>query len=121
MLNKEVYRRQHVGRLVDIVNDGQKDGIDPNERTKRLIQSAINLENPFIKADDPFVVLGNDGLDDSWFPTGSFKTAKDALLHLEQKRDEEHIYSEGDEMSTTFHAFTRNGIPLENLEEMKEK
>ncbi len=121
MFDKEDYQKQHIGRLVDAVTDGQKDGVTPSQHIRQIIQSAIQLNNPFIRENDPFVVLGNDGFDGSWFPTGSFKTGKDALLHLEQKRNEEFIYSEGDEISTTFHAFTRDGIPVGNFEEEKKE
>ncbi len=114
MLDKEAYQKQHTGRLVDVVTDAQKDEVAPGEHIRRVIQSAIQLQNPFIQDGDPFVVLGNDGIDSSWFPTGSFKTQEEALSHVKQKKDEEHIYSDGDEISTTFHAFTREGIHLSN-------
>ena len=110
MLNGERYQRQHALRLVRAVNDGEKDQVTPNEHIRRIIQSAIQVGIPFVKNDDPFVVLGNDGLDMSWFPTGSFKTHEEALLHVRQKQEEEHIYSDGDDASTTFHIFTREGV-----------
>jgi len=108
MLNSEVYRKQHIKRLVDMVINASKDKIAPDEHIGRIIQSAIQLRNPFIKDGDPFVVLGNDGFDGSWFPTGSFQTQEEALAHVRKHQDEEHG-SDGDEISTTFHAFTRDG------------
>ena len=110
MFNGEIYQGEHALRLVGAVNDGEEDQVTPNEHIRRIIQSAIQVGNPFIKNDDPFVVLGNDGLDTSWFPTGSFKTHEEALLHVKQKQTEEHIYSDGDDASTTFHVFTREDV-----------
>ncbi len=116
MLDKEAYRKkQHIKRLVDVATDAQKDEVAPDEHIRRVIQSAIQLQNPFIKDGDPFVVLGNDGLGGSWFLTGSFQTEEEALAHVRQKQDEEHIYSDGDEISTTFHAFTRDGVHVGDL------
>lgn|GEM_PF-4008446 len=109
MLNNEVYRKQHIKRLVDVVINASKDEIAPDEHMERIIQSAIQLRNPFIKDGDPFVVLGNDGLDGSWFPTGSFQTQEEALVHVRKHQDEEYICSDGKGISTTFHAFTRDG------------
>lgn len=118
MSREKTYQTQHFVRLASVVVDGQEDGINPGEYIRRVIQSAIQRKNPFINDKDPFVVLGNDGFDRSWFPTGSFKTKEEALLHVKQKRDEEHAYSDGDETSTTFHAFTRDGVPVGNLREL---
>lgn len=109
MLNNEAYRKQHIKRLVGVATDAQKDEVAPDEHIRRIIQSAIQLQNPLIKDGDPFVVLGNDGLDGSWFPTGSFQTQEEAFVRVRQNQDEEHICSDGDEISTTFHAFTRDG------------
>lgn len=115
MFNRETYLGEHVGRLVNVVDNGKKDHVVPNEHIRRIIQSAIQVESPFIKDSDRFVVLGNDGLDRSWYPTGSFKTKKGALSHVKQKQKEEHIYSDGDEASTTFHVFTREGVHISQV------
>ncbi|MEK7451032.1 MAG: hypothetical protein AAB662_03805 [Patescibacteria group bacterium] len=116
MFNGEVYRKQHAFRLVGAVIDGGKDQVAPNEYIKRIIQSAIRVRNPLIKDGDPFVVLGNDGLDRSWFPIVSFKTEKDALSHVKRKQDEEPEYSDGNDASTTFHVFTREGVHIRKEE-----
>ncbi len=110
MFNKEEYGNQHIARLVGVVTDGQEDQVTPNEEIRRIIQSAIQAENPFIKDGDPLVALGNNGLDGSWFPTGSFTTQEEAFLHVRQKQKEESRYFDGDETSTTFHVFTRKGV-----------
>lgn len=58
--------------------------------------------------------MGNDGFDGSWFPTGSFPTVGEALDYAQKKKGEEHIYSDGDNFSTTFHTFTRDGIQVKH-------
>lgn len=110
MFSKETYGKQHTVRLIKVVDNGTKDQVIPNEQIRRIIQSAIQMGNPLIKDRDSFVVLGNDGLDESWFPTNSFKSAKEALFYVQQKQEEEFKYSDGGEISTTFHVFTMEGV-----------
>lgn len=116
MFDRETYQGQHSARLIEVVGDGVRDQISPSERMRRIIQSAIAVGNPFIRDDDDFIVFGNDGLNRSWFPTGSFQVAEDALLHAQQKRAEENEYSDGGEISTTFHVFTREGTSVSLVE-----
>ncbi len=110
--NTASYRSEHYQRLGKIVDRGSQDGMTPNEAVKRVIREAVQLGNPFIVAERPYVVLGNDGFDGSWFPTGSFETAEEAREHALRRADEEQLYSDGSEISTTFHPFTRDGLHI---------
>lgn len=84
--NKEAYQQEHISRLVNITTDAQRDGIAPYERIKQIIQLAVQRQSSFIKDGDLFVGIGHDGFEDAWFPTGSFKTKEEVLLHVKKIR-----------------------------------
>lgn len=114
--NKEAYQQEHISRLVNITTDAQRDGIAPYERIKQIIQLAVQRQSSFIKDGDLFVGIGHDGFEDAWFPTGSFKTKEEVLLHVKKNQEEEEARSGGGEISTTFFAFTRDRIHIGILE-----
>jgi hypothetical protein len=99
-------------RLEDVRREAEEDGLKPNEFIQREIRGAIQRQNPFIKAGDPFVVLGFDGFDRSIFPVGSFQTPEKALKYAEEKRSEEHLYSSDPEydIASRFQTYTTDGI-----------
>lgn len=80
-----------------------------------VIEEAIEVGNPFVKPSDPFVVLGTDRFSGSMFPVGSFKTIEEAMRYTQEKRAEEHLYSdEPSEVSTEFNSYTRNGLRVDS-------
>lgn len=105
MENKEI-----PSRFVHITSLAKQDGIAPEEYVKRIFQEAIGNRNPFINSNSKFVVLGIDGFNGDIFPSGSFDTKDEGFSCVTQKESEEHLYSDGDEISTTFHVFTIEGI-----------
>lgn len=113
--NNEAYHNAHRTRLNELFERSEQDGIAPHEVIRRIIQEAIQRGDPYINVEDPFVVLGNDGFDMSWFTAGSFKTIPEAITHIEQLQSEEPQYSDGEELATTFHAFTREGIQVRHV------
>ena len=113
--DNNAYQSEHPNRLGSLANSGEADGVRPNEAIRHTMREAIQLGNPFIQEGDPFVVMGSDGFDGSWFPTGSFQTVEEAIGHMEKKKNKEHFYSDGNEISTTFHAFTSDGIQVRHV------
>ena len=107
---------EQIKRLVQISTLAEKDNVDPTVYIKRAMRLAISYGNPLIKLDDPFVVLGVDGSRGDIFPCGSFTDVGRARKLAKKKIDEEYLFSDGDEISTTFHIFTNDGvhIPLES-------
>lgn len=99
-------------RLEEVRLKAEKDGFTPDVFIQREIRGAIQRQNPFIKAGDPFVVLGFDGFDGSIFPVGSFQTPEEALKYANEKRSEEHLYSSDPEsdIATRFQTYTATGI-----------
>ncbi len=105
MANKEI-----LSRFVQITDLARQDGIKPEEYVRRIFQESIRNKSPFINPDSKFVVLGIDGFSSDIFPSGSFVTKDEAFYCVTQKESEEHLYSDGDEISTTFHVFTMEGM-----------
>ncbi|MDP2637994.1 MAG: hypothetical protein Q8P26_02955 [Candidatus Levybacteria bacterium] len=110
-MSNETYRNEHRNRLLHVTMQAGTDGLNPEEYMKRVIRGAT-YPNSSIKDGDPFVVLGHDGFNRTWFPVSSFKTREEALLHLQKAQDGEHLYSDGGGASSTFFAFTRDGNRL---------
>lgn len=106
---------ESIRRMVDISQCAEQDGIKPDEYVRRKIQRAIGYHNPLINPEDTFVVLGIDGMENSMFPCKSFTDVDEARSLAKKKIEEEHLYSDGDDVSTTFHIFTMEGVhvPLE--------
>ena len=113
--DKNGYQEEHPKRLGWLARSGETDGIRPNEAIRRTMREAIQLGNPFIHEGDPFVVMGSCGFDGRWFPTGSFQAVEEAIGHMDIKKGEERLYSDGDEISTTFHTFTSDGIQVRHI------
>jgi len=101
-------------RFVQITNFAKQDGVEPDEYVKRIFQQAVRNGNPFINPDFKFVVLGIDGFSGGIFPSGYFDTEDEAFSYVVKKKSEEIMYSEGDEISTTFHIFTMEGTHVPN-------
>lgn len=99
-------------RLNSLMKTAVRNLVTPEEYAQRIIRSAIQDENPFIKKGDPYVVLGHDGFDGSWFPAGSFQSIDETIDCVRKKTEEEPLYSDGEEISTTFHPFTTDGVHL---------
>lgn len=98
-------------RRIDIIaEESKRDGISTDEFIKRILQSAIITGNPFINPDSQFIVLGVDGFPRNIFPCGSFDDADEAIECSRRKTEEEFLYSDGGEISTTFHIFTKEGM-----------
>ncbi len=110
MVNKEI-----PSRFIQITNLAKQDGIEPEEYVGRIFKESIRNKNPFINPDSKFVVLGIDGFDSDIFPSGSFDTEDEAFSCVAQKESWEHLYSDGDEISTTFHVFTIEGTHVPRI------
>lgn len=110
--NPEAYKEEHPSRLKQLASNANIDSVKPNEAIRRIMQQALQVGNPFIQEGATFIVMGHDGFSGDWFPTGSFQTVEEAFECTERKRAEEHLYSGGDEISTTFHTFTRDGYQV---------
>lgn len=106
---------EHDRRLFLLAHNATQDLITPEEHVKRFIKGAIQRGNPLISDCDPYVVLGSDGFDGSWFPVGSFQTIEETMDCVKKKTDEEPMYSSDEEISSTFHPFTSDGIHLGHL------
>jgi hypothetical protein len=103
-------------RMVYLVATANADGVKPNEYVRRTIQSAVQRGTLFIQEGHGFVVMGYDGFDHDFFPCGSGETVEEAREIAQAKKGEEHLYSSGDDISTTFHIFTREGVPVPLVE-----
>ena len=113
MASKEI-----LGRFTHIVNLAEQDGIEPREYIRRIFRESILNKNPLINPDSKFVVLGIDGLSGDMFPSGSFDTKDEAFSCITQKKIKEHFYSDEEEISTTFHIFTREGTHVPSPEKV---
>lgn len=107
---------ENIRRLLVISSKARYDGICGEEYVRRIIQRAVLAENPLISPEDDFIVLGIDGLDESIFPCGSFKTFEEAEFLVRAKTEEESFFSDNEDASTTFHVFTKDGfhVPLKD-------
>jgi hypothetical protein len=94
---------------------GGTDEVKARNTMKDIIKDALKRRSPCIIEGEPFVVMGNDGFDGSWFPSGSFPDAEKALDAAKKQRGEEHLRSSGREISTTFHVFTSDGLPVRHM------
>jgi hypothetical protein len=110
--DRALYHAEHKNRLHTLAQESEKDALNPNEAISMIIREARYYQNPYVQDELPIVVLGHDGIDNSWFPTGSFETIDEAFEHMTAQQAREHLYSDGDEVSTTFYAFTKDGIEI---------
>ena len=101
---------EDVRRIDLIAEESKRDGISTDEFIKRILQSAIRTGNPFINPNSQFIVLGFDGFPRNIFPCGSFDDADEAVECARRKTEGESLYSDGEEISATFHVFTKEGM-----------
>ncbi len=108
--------QENLSRLGEVYHRAAAHGIDGAEHIRRIIQGAVRVGNPFVHPDDHFIVLGVDGFDGSIFPCGSFNTPEEAETAARKKIEEEPLFSDSEEISTSFHVFSKDGchIPLED-------
>lgn len=60
--DEQTYQAEHRHRLNELGENSDTDGIDPSEVMRRTMRETIQLGNPFIQEGDPFIVMGNDGI-----------------------------------------------------------
>lgn len=100
-------------RMTFLVARATVDRMPPNAFAMRAIALAILNGNMFARPKDKFFVMGYDGFDHQFFPAGSSKTVEGARRIARTKIAEEPRFSHGDEtISSTFHIFTREGVPV---------
>jgi hypothetical protein len=107
MLNNE-----NIRRLVSISNHALENNLAPEEYIQKIIRDSVELENPLIRSNDSYFVIGIDGFSGEIFPCNSFQKEENAHVFAKQRADQEPYYSTGDEISTTFHVFTAAGIHI---------
>jgi len=105
-----------------IVRQASLNGITPGEFVGKGIKAAIARGNPFIREEDPFVVLGIDSFDGHFYPCGSFGSLEDAEIKVRKlQKDGErcssdhmnsHYLWEALEQADMFCIFTNKGVVI---------
>ncbi|OGH16752.1 MAG: hypothetical protein A3C30_00215 [Candidatus Levybacteria bacterium RIFCSPHIGHO2_02_FULL_40_18] len=104
--------QENIRRLSKISSRAESEGVGGAEYVRRIIRKTVLAGNPFVNPGDDFIVLGVDGFDGSIFPCGSFNTLEDAELLVRTKTGEEHLFSDSEDISTTFHVFSKDGFHI---------